>query len=451
MDQHQVPGGDQAPGWLQDDPQPAPAEYRKLMLSNLPEYRGPPKQSWSAHIRRLEMSWAAYRVPPHDSLNRRNALLLSLVGQAAEMASHLFGEAGQALTYEQVKTECELLFRPAFESQTLKQAFRDYKQHSTEPIQAYISTKCALYRDAYNHEDLELLVDELNRGIRNANVKRLMMNHEIASVPEYTRKAMFTVTMVTKQLKEGVCLVDSTDGLTGSACIQLPQYDESEPMEIGSLAPGLHQMGKVAPDDKVPGRCYRCQGRGHRARDCPTPMEVSLEERRTQPRRDRSAKCERCHYDGHTAAECRADWAQVASRRRTADKGAPPGKPSRVAHMEGSAPPAPPPQAAAPRAADRADGMPQFGTVPARINVLGGAAEPNRVGLGFSLNHLGPELIQPNNIAEPEVLRPQPFSLNMMEPARPSLPSKSGGALPSVPETVYGRPWQPLNERGRRC
>ena len=167
-------------------------------------------------------------------------------------------------------------------------------------------------------------------------------------------------------------------------------------------------------------------------------MEVSLEERRTQPRRDRPAKCDRCHYAGHTAAECRADWDQVAGRRRTADNGAPPGKPSRVANMEGSAPPAPPQQAAAPNAAGRAEGMPQFGTVPARINVLGGAAEPNRVGLGFSLNHLGPEFVQPNNIAEPEVLRPQPFSLNMMGPARPSLPSKSGGALPSATETVYG-------------
>ena len=134
--------------------------------------------------------------------------------------------------------------------------------------------------------------------------------------------------------------MDATDGLTGSASVQLPQYDESEPMEIGSLAPGLHQMGKVAPDDKVPGRCYRCQGRGHRARDCPTPVEVSLEERRTQPRRDRPAKCDRCHYAGHTAAECKADWDQVAGRRRVADKGAHSGKPSRVANMEGSTPPA---------------------------------------------------------------------------------------------------------------
>ena len=149
------------------------------MLSNLPEYRGPPKQSWNSHIRRLEMAWVAYRVPAHDTLNRRNALLLSLAGQAAEMASHLFGEAGQALTYDQVKAECEMLFRPAYESQTLKQAFKDYRQHSTEPIQAYISTKCALYREAYSHEDLELLIDKLNRGIHNANVKRIMMGHEV--------------------------------------------------------------------------------------------------------------------------------------------------------------------------------------------------------------------------------------------------------------------------------
>ena len=343
------------------------------------------------------------------------------------MASHLFGEAGQALTYEQVKDECEMLFRPAYESQTLKQAFRDYWQRATEPIQAYISTKCALYREAYSHEDLELLIDELNRGIRNANVKREMMGHEIASVPEYTRRAMFTVTMITKQLKEGVCLVDATDGLTGSASVQLPQYDESEPMEIGALAPGLHQMGKVAPDDasKIPGRCYRCHGKGHRVRDCSTPLKVSLEERRAQSRRDRPARCERCHYAGHMAAKCKADWDQVAGRRRLAGKGANSGKPSsQVANMEGSAPPATLQQAAAPNAVGHSEGMPQFGTIPARINVLGGAAEPNRVGLGFSLNHMGLEYVQPTNIAEPEVLRPLPFGLNMMVPARPSPPKE---------------------------
>ena len=59
MDSTQAPGGDQLQGWLQDDPQPAPAEYRKLMLTNLPEYRGPRKQSWNSHIPHL----AAYRVP----------------------------------------------------------------------------------------------------------------------------------------------------------------------------------------------------------------------------------------------------------------------------------------------------------------------------------------------------------------------------------------------------
>ncbi len=80
-------------GWLQEDLQPTPAEYRKFMLANLPQYRGLAHQSWNSHIRWLEMAWAAYRVPVHDTVNRNNALLLSLVGQAAEMASHLLGEA----------------------------------------------------------------------------------------------------------------------------------------------------------------------------------------------------------------------------------------------------------------------------------------------------------------------------------------------------------------------
>ncbi len=111
------------------------------MLANLPEYKGPPQQSWNSHIRRLKMVWAAYRVPVHDTVNCRNALLLSIVGQAAEMASHWFWEGGMHLTYEQVNLECEVLFRPTYGSHTLKQAFKDYHQQMNEPIQAYVSTK----------------------------------------------------------------------------------------------------------------------------------------------------------------------------------------------------------------------------------------------------------------------------------------------------------------------
>ena len=75
-----------------------------------------------------------------------------------------------------------------------------------------MSTKCALYRESYAHEDLEMLVDELNPGIRNANVKHIMMETEFTSIPAYMRKAMFVVTLVTKQLKEGVATADFTDG-----------------------------------------------------------------------------------------------------------------------------------------------------------------------------------------------------------------------------------------------
>ena len=307
MDPPQAPG-DQPQGWLQDDPQPPPAEYRKLMLVNLPEYQGPPNQSWNSQLRRLEMAWAAYRVPLHGTINHCNALLLSLAGQASEMASHLFGEAGQALSYEQVKAECEMLFRPAYKSQTLKQAFKDYRQHLQEPIQAYISTKCALYREAYEHKDLELLIDELNQGIRNANVKRIMMELEFTSVPEYTRKAMFVVILVIKQLKEGVALADAANGLTGSASVQLPQYDDTELMEIGAMAVDLHQMGKVAlaVAPKKTNGGFQCQGLGHQARECPSPH---------QPARE-SALPGRTTMDGRgTTADT-----SVATQRRTAKR-----------------------------------------------------------------------------------------------------------------------------------
>ena len=117
---------------------------------------------------------------------------------------------------------------------------------------------------------------------------------------------------------------------------------------------------------------------------------------------------------------------------------------SQVAYLGGGAP-ATPQQAAAPSTAGNQEGMSQFGTIPARINVLGGAVEPNRVGLGFSLNQMEPEYVQPTIIAELTPLRP--LGLNIIVPARPSpsrwevtpvTPSERREALTSATKKMYG-------------
>ncbi len=89
-------------GWLQEDPQPTPAEYRKLMLGDLPNYRGLPHQSWSSHLRLLELAWAAYRVPPHDTVNLRNALLLSLVAMIDSANSMVGATSVQLPHYDEL-------------------------------------------------------------------------------------------------------------------------------------------------------------------------------------------------------------------------------------------------------------------------------------------------------------------------------------------------------------
>ncbi len=55
--------------------------------------------------------------------------------------------------------------------------------------------------------------------------------------------------------------MDSTEGLTGSASIQLPTYNGVEPMKLGAIAVSLNQMGKVsgaADTAKGDMRCYSC-------------------------------------------------------------------------------------------------------------------------------------------------------------------------------------------------
>ena len=57
--------------------------------------------------------------------------------------------------------------------------------------------------------------------------------------------------------------------------------------------------------------------------------------------------------------------------------------------------------------------VPQFGTIPARINMIGGLQEPAKL-TGLGLNQMEPKYVQPANIQEPATLHH--FGLNMMVP-----------------------------------
>ena len=120
----------------------------------------------------------------------------------------------------------------------------------------------------------------------------------------------------------------------------------------------------------------------------------------------------RCRFNGHTAAKCRTGWDRAMKKHQAAQQPACNQSATQV-HLEGEAQPSPQLAAAAGAAATQ-ESVAQIGTIVARINVLGGAAEPNRVGLDLSRNHRGPVSVTPVT------------------------PSKSRGALPSATGTVYG-------------
>ena len=120
----------------------------------------------------------------------------------------------------------------------------------------------------------------------------------------------------------------------------------------------------------------------------------------------------RCRFNGHTAAKCRTGWDRAMKKHQAAQQPACNQSATQV-HLEGDAQPSPQLAAAAGAAATQ-ESVSQIGTMVARINVLGGAAEPNRVGLDLSRNHRGPVSVTPVT------------------------PSKSRGALPSATGTVYG-------------
>ncbi len=250
-----------------------------------------------------------------------------------------------------------------------------------------------------------------------------MLEREYASIPKYTKHAMFTITLVTKQLKWGIAVVESIEGLTGSASVQLPHYDGVEPMEI------LNQISKVSgatDTTKEAGRCFSCQEYGHRARECPSPQAADAKlYRPARPRAVQAERCDRCSMYSHTAVECRADWETAARCQRRAGHrpNASRARPA-VTHLGEEAPPLPP--AAAAPAAVASNAAPKFCTVPARINLMSGPYKAAQV-TGFGHHYMGVEEEGATSVADldlPDLLE-EPAKMKMiLGPA--SLPCAQG-------------------------
>ena len=119
------------------------------------------------------------------------------------------------------------------ERQAARDAFEAYHQATHEPMQDYITTKCSLYREAYKYEDLQELIDEIVCGVRNKNIKHILLKEEFGSIEALEKRAVFLVSAVTKMLKAGCAYFDSWDGLV---CADRPLGDAYAD-EVNQLAP----------------------------------------------------------------------------------------------------------------------------------------------------------------------------------------------------------------------
>lgn len=122
---------------------------------------------------------------------------------------------------------------------------------------------------------------------------------------------------------------------------------------------------------------------------------------------------------GHIAANCRATWEQVEPKRGGPQQTVPSRPNPHVSYLDGEVGlPAQP--SATTSAAPAADPVLQFGTIPARINMMGSAQEPVPLSV-FGLNMMAPSQLKDACIQEPVPL--QTFGLTSQgERGHPSPP-----------------------------
>ena len=119
---------------------------------------------------------------------------------------------------------------------------------------------------------------------------------------------------------------------------------------------------------------------------------------------------------GHIAANCHATWEQVEPKRGGPQQTVPSRPNPHVSYLDGEVGlPAQP--SATTSAAPAADPVLQFGTIPARINMMGSAQEPVPLSV-FGLNMMAPSQLKDACIQEPVPL--QTFGLTMMTCSLPA-------------------------------
>ena len=266
-------------------------------ISSLPKYYGDGKISYRIFESSWKIHWEIHGLNQLNVHTQKLALLSSFVGEAIEKSrlarpgGHIFDGA---VDFDQYAVAVHDLFLPPQESELSKSEFLQCVQLRQEPITSYLSTKLALYENAYSlaERSFEFLLQEVIKGIYSNEIKR-----QINVIHPATQEALRT-SCISAVARERVAYElhfaasTSLDGLAASSVLRPRDDGQGEPMQLGSLKDvkcnGCGKMGhyvrncrkgskkdsKVAKKDKKDVTCYNCGDKGHYSQDCRKPKKT---------------------------------------------------------------------------------------------------------------------------------------------------------------------------------